>query len=193
MGQVIFWRVRRGVSRCGAKHRASALAVSTDVGVISDGRHRAARTHTRESGQDTGCRPIRHSHKLGKVRCPESPACKAIPGLHTGHVTRRNADFRRLVTLTLQRCNAKNIFAARALITPVVPSHSACNVAQPGAKFHKNSAVSAAVNHSLNCIVYNRHHSATSPNRLGRVGMASRITVPRIFLTRLHVTAGGAR
>lgn len=193
MGQVIFWWARRGVWQRDAKHRASAVAVSTDVVVICARQQRAARTHTRESGQDTGCRPIRHCHKLGKVRCPVSPACNAVPGLRTRRVTLRNSDFRRCVTLTLQRCNAKNIFAERALVTPVVPSRSACNVAQSGAKFHKNPAVSPAVNHSLNCIVYDRHHPAASSDRLGRGGMASSIAAARTSLTRLHLTAGGAR
>lgn len=193
MGQVIFWWARRGVWRRDAKHRASAVAASTGVGVICAGQQRAARTHTRESGQGPGCRPVRHRHKLGNVRYPESPACNAIPGVCTRHVTRRNSDVRRLVTLTLQRCNAKNIFAERALVPPVVPSHSACNVDQSGAKFHKNPAVSPAVNHSLNCIVYDRHHPAASSDRLGRGGMASRIAATRTFLTRLHLTAGGAR
>lgn len=192
MGQVIFWRARRGVWRRDAKHRAFAVTVSTDAGVICARLQLAARTHTRESDQDTGGRPVRHRHKLGKVRCPESPACSAIPGVCTRHVTRRNSDVRRLVTLTLQRCNAKNIFAERTLVTPVVPGHSARNVAQSGAKFHRNPAVSPAVNHSLNCIVYDQHH-LTSSDRLGRVGMASRITAHPIFWTRLHLTAGGAR
>lgn len=193
MGQVIFWRVRRGVSRCGAKHRASALAVSTDVGGVCGGQQRAARGRTRESGQDIGYRPVRHSHWPAKGGCPVSTACNTFPALRTRRVALRKSDFRRRVTLTLQRCNAKNIFAERALVVPVVPSHSARNVAQSGAKFHRIPAVSPAVNHSLNCIVYDRHHLATSSDRLGRVGMASRITAHRIFLTRLHLTAGGAR
>ncbi len=192
MGQVIFWRRQRGCRLRDAKHRACAVAASTDVGVISDGQQRAAKTRTRESGLDTGCRPIR-SHTRGKVRCPESSACHAFPGFPGGHVTRRKSDFRRLVTSTLHGRNAKNIFAERARVTPVVPSHSARNVAQSGAKFRRIPAVSSAVNHSLNCIVYDRHHLATSSDRLGRVGMASRITAHRIFFTRPHLTAGGAR
>lgn len=193
MGQVIFWRARRGVRRCDAKHRAPAVAVSTDVGGVRGGQQRAARGRTRESGQDIVYRPVRHSHRLGKVRCPVSTACNTFPALRTRRVALRKSDSRRCVTLTLQRCNAKNIFAERALVTPVVPSHSARNVAQSGAKFHRNPAVSPAVNHSLNCIVYDRHHLATSSDRLGRVCTASRITAHPIFLTKLHLMAGGAR
>lgn len=165
MGQVIFWRARRGVSRRDAKHRASAFAVSTDVGVICAGQPRAARTSTRKSGQDAGCRPIRHHHKLGKVRSPESPACNAVPGLRTRRVTRRNSDFRRSVTLTLQRRNAKNIFAERTLRTSVVSSHSTCNVAQSATKFHKNPAVSDAVERLIDCMMLTRNHPVDSPYR----------------------------
>jgi len=193
MGQVIFWRARRGVRRCDAKRRASALAVSTDVRGVCGGQPPAARGRIRESGQDIGYRPVRHSHWLGKVRCLVSTSWNTFPVLRTRRVALRKSDSRRCVTLTLQRCNAKNIFADRAFVTPVVPSHSARNVAQSGAKFHKNPAVSPAVNHSLNCIVYDRHHPATSSDRLGRGGMASRIAATRTFLTRLHLTAGGAR
>lgn len=192
MGQVIFWTARWDVWRRDAQHRASGVAVSTNVGVICAGQQRAARTNPRESGQGTDCCPVRHNHNLRKVRCLESPARNAVPGRRTRRVRLRNSDFRRCVTLTLQRCNAKNIFAERTLVTPVVAGHSVRNVAQSGAKFRRNPAVSPAVIHSLNCIVYDRHH-LTSSDRLGRVDMASRITAHPIFLTRLHLTAGGAR
>jgi hypothetical protein len=162
MGQVIFWRARRGVRRRDAKHRASAVAVSTDAGVICAGQQGAARTHARKSSQDTGCRPIRHCHKLGKVRCPESPACNAVPGRCTRHVTLRKSDFRRLVTLTLQRRNAKNNFAERTLRTSVVSSHSTCNVAQSATKFHKNPAVSDAVETLIDCMMLNKNYTVDS-------------------------------
>jgi len=155
MGQVIFWRRRRVLRPREAQHRVSAIAGSTDVGVVSDGRQWATRTHIRKSGQDTFGRPIRHCHKLGKVQCPESPACNAIPGLRTRRVTLGKSDFRRGVTLTLQRRNAKNIFAERMLGTPVASGHSARNVAQSAAKFHKNPAVSDAVETLIDCIMLN--------------------------------------
>ncbi len=164
MGQVIFWWARRGVWRRDAKHRASAVA-STGVGVICARQQRGARTHTRELGQSTGCRPVRHSHKLGKIRCAEVPTCNAIPGLRPRHVTRRNRGSRRLVTLTLQRRNAKNIFAERALRTPVAFGHSACNVAQSAAKFHKNPAVSDAVESLIDCMMLNTNPTIDSPFR----------------------------
>ncbi len=166
MGQVIFWRARPDVWRRDAKHRASTVAVSTDVDVVSTRQPRAARAHARESGQDTSRRPIRHGHTCGKARCPESSACHAFfPGLRTGHVTRRNSDFRCLVTLTLQRRNAKNISAERTLRTPVALGHAACNVAQSAAKFHENPAVSDAVESLIDCMMLNKNPTIDSPFR----------------------------
>lgn len=178
MGQVIFWRARRGVRRRDAKHRASAVAVSTDAGVIRAGQQGAARTHTRKSSQDAGCRSIRHCHKPGKVRGPKSPACKTIPGRRTRLVTRRNSGFRRLVTLTLQRRNTKNIFAERTLRTPVAFGHSACNVAQSAAKFHKNPAVSDAVERLIDCMMLNKNPTIDSPFRPASARIVAR-TMPR--------------
>jgi hypothetical protein len=179
MGQVIFWRRRRGLGRREAKHRVSAIAGSTDVGGVSDGRRWAARTHARELGQETGRRPIRHSHIRVNVRCPESSACHAFfPGLRTGHVTRRNFNFRCLVTLTLQRRNAKNIFAERTLRTTVAFSHPACNVAQSSAKFHKNPAVSDAVERLIDCMMLNKNPTIDSPFRPASARIVAR-SMPR--------------
>lgn len=169
MVQVIFWRRRRGLRLRDAKHRACAVVVLTDVGVISDGQQRAARTYIRKSGQDAGCRP------RGEVRCPESPACNALlPGLRRGHVTRRKSGFRCLVTLTLQRRNAKNIFAKRMLRTRDVSSRLACNVAQSASKFHKKPAVSDAVETLNDCMMLNRNRPTRSQYWPVRTGLASR-------------------
>ncbi len=164
MGQVNFWRLRRGLRRSEAEHRVSAIAGSTDVSVVSDGRQWAARTPARKLGQDAGCRPVRHGHRRGKARCPESAACRAFfSGLRTGQVTRRNSDSRRLVTLTLQRRNAKNNFAGRTLRMSVGPSHLTRNVARSPAKFRINPAVSDAVETLIDCMMLNTNRSINFP------------------------------
>jgi hypothetical protein len=177
MGQVIFWRARQGVRRRDAKHRASAVAVSTDVGLICAGKQRAARTRTRASSQDTDCRPICHYHKLGEVRCLESPAGNAVPGLRTRRVTLRESGFRRLVTLTSHRRNAKNIFTERMLGRPVVSSDSTRNVALSSAKFHKYPAVSDAVETLIDCLMLNKNCPVHSPYRSVGTAVTPRTTL----------------
>lgn len=97
------------------------------------------------------------------------------------------------VTPVAQACNAKKNFARRIADRARLRSCNVCHAHHSASKFPKNRVVSTAVTHSLNCIVYDRHHLTTSPDRLRPVGMAARITALRISLTRLHRTAGGAR
>lgn len=97
------------------------------------------------------------------------------------------------VTLVAQACNAKKNFAGLFLDGARLCSCNVCRAGRLADKFPKNRVVSTAVTHLLNCIVYDRHHLSTTPDRLRLAGMAARITARRIFLTRLHLTAGGSR
>lgn len=97
------------------------------------------------------------------------------------------------VTFVAQACNAKNIFTLDIVDRARLCSCNVCRAGHLANKFPKNRVVSTAGTHSLNCIVYDRHHLATSPNRARLVGMAAPITTPRISWTRRHLTAGGAR
>ncbi|WP_269509102.1 hypothetical protein [Burkholderia sp. IMCC1007] len=97
------------------------------------------------------------------------------------------------VTLVAQACNAKKNFAGLSLDGARLCSCNVCRAGRLADKFPKNRVVSTAVTHLLNCIVYDRHHLSTTPDRLRLAGMAARITARRIFLTRLHLTAGGSR
>lgn len=97
------------------------------------------------------------------------------------------------VTFAAQACNAKKIFAGRIADSAGLCS---CNVRRAGHladKFPENRVVSTAVTHSLNCIVYDQHYLATPLDRPRLVSRAARIIAPRISLTRLCLTAGGAR
>lgn len=97
------------------------------------------------------------------------------------------------VMLAARACNAKKNFAGLFLGGARLCSCNVCRAGRLADKFPENRVVSTAVTHSLNCIVYDRSHLSTSPDRLRPVGMAARITAPRISLTRLHLTAGDAR
>lgn len=97
------------------------------------------------------------------------------------------------VTLIAQACNAKKNCAGLFLDGARLCSCNVCRAGRLAGKFPKNRVVSTAVTHSLNCIVYDRNRTPISQDRLRLAGMAARITAPRISLTRLHQTAGGAR
>jgi hypothetical protein len=97
------------------------------------------------------------------------------------------------VTPVAQACNAKKNFAGLFLGGARLCSCNVCRAGRLADKFPENRVVSTAVTHSLNCIVYDRNHLSTSPDRLRLVDMGARTTARRIFLTRLHLTAGDAR
>ncbi len=97
------------------------------------------------------------------------------------------------VTPVAQACNAKKNFAGLFLGGARLCSCNVCRAGRSADKFPENRVVSTAVTHSLNCIVYDRNRTPISRDRLRLAGMAARITARRIFLTRLHLTAGDAR
>ncbi|WP_150777190.1 hypothetical protein [Pandoraea sputorum] len=113
MEQAIFWMTWGVVLRRKAKRRASAIAVSRNASLLCPKRRRAARGYEGESGHDASFHSVSRGHKLGTLHYPDSSACNEMAGVRTRHVAHRNADFRHLVTLTLQGCNAKKIFTEK--------------------------------------------------------------------------------
>ncbi|WP_152552667.1 hypothetical protein [Pandoraea sp. E26] len=162
MEQVIFWRARWGVLWRDAEGYAYTVAVSTDAAAIHFGQQQAAGAHTGESCQDSGCRQICHCHKLGKVRCHEPSFGHVNPGLPPHHVGRRNSDFRHLVTLTLQGCNAKNIFTEKIPSQLIIFCEFACNVGEGTSIFCENTSVSCAVHSSIDRLMLNSNRTSFS-------------------------------
>jgi len=97
------------------------------------------------------------------------------------------------VTLVAHACNAKKIFARDIVGGAGLCSCNVCRAGHLADKFPKKRVVSTAVTHLLNCIVHDRHHLFTAPDRFRLAGMAARISVPRISSTMPRLTAGGAR
>lgn len=132
---------------------------------------------------------IRHAESHHSTHCFNSNKYWVCNVSTTG-LSRRHYEH---VTPAAHACNAKKNLARCIADRVGLCSCNVCRAGRFASKFPKNRVVSTAVTHSLNCIVYDRHQLSTSQDRLRLVGMASRITAPRISLTRLHQTAGGAR
>lgn len=132
---------------------------------------------------------ICHAESHHSNHCFNSDKYWACNVSTTGLSRRRYED----VMLVAHACNAKKNFAGLFLGGARLCSCNVCRAGRLADKFPENRVVSTAVTHSLNCIVYDRNHLSTSPDRLRLVDMAARTTARRIFSTRLHLTAGDAQ
>lgn len=144
---------------------------------------------TLEISRQARLRAVCHAELLRSTLCFHSDKNK-VCNVSTTSLSRWRD---RPVTPAAQARNAKKNFAGLLADRARLCSCNVCRAGRLAGKFPENRVVSTAVTHSFNCIVYERHHLVTSPDRLRLFGVAARITAPRFLLTGHHPAAGGAR